>query len=203
MIRRIIVIAMAASSMLALLAVTPASASERETAGIVWMPPSGMAGPVDGGVATLNRNAHGASYTFKTTGVQHNHAYTIWQVVFNAPENCATAPTEAIKCGASDLSNPAVGPSLQFGGGNIAGNAGTLTIAGSIKVGSTKGCEPGLPCNSGLTDVDGAEIHLVVRTHGQAVPGYVNDQIDSFNGGCNAGEPNVGQCKNLQAAPFA
>jgi hypothetical protein len=26
----------------------------------------------------------------------------------------------------------------------------------------------------------------------------VNEQINSFNGGCPAGEPNVGQCRNVQ-----
>lgn len=60
-----------------------------------------------------------------------------------------------------------------------------------------------MPCNGGLVDPHAAEIHLVVRTHDAAVPGYVPEQIGSFNGGCNAGQPNAGLCKNYQAAPFA
>lgn len=34
-------------------------------------------------------------------------------------------------------------------------------------------------CRDGLVDPHGAEIHLVVRTHGEKVPGMVKNQINT------------------------
>jgi hypothetical protein len=52
-----------------------------------------------------------------------------------------------------------------------------------------------MPCN-GLTSARGADVHVVIRTHGAPIPGLIHEQINSFNGGC---PPNT--CKNVQAAP--
>ena len=41
-----------------------------------------------------------------------------------------------------------------------------------------------------------------MRTHGEPIPGLVNEQLQSFNGGCNIGEPNEGLCDDVQAAVF-
>ncbi|MGH3647369.1 MAG: hypothetical protein ACRDTM_09355 [Micromonosporaceae bacterium] len=43
-------------------------------------------------------------------------------------------------------------------------------------------------------------MHLVIRTHGPAIPGMLDYQISSFNGGCAPGEPNTGLCRNVQAS---
>ncbi len=71
-----------------------------------------------------------------------------------------------------------------------------------MAVGDRSGCDvlDRLPRNDGLTDPEGAEIHLVLRTHGPVIPELVNEQIHSFNRGCEVGEPNVGICRNLQFA---
>jgi len=41
-----------------------------------------------------------------------------------------------------------------------------------------------------------AEIHLVVRTHGEALPGMIDEQIYTMSGGCNP------ECIDLQDAIF-
>ncbi|MFQ5615955.1 MAG: hypothetical protein ACE5GO_05790 [Anaerolineales bacterium] len=55
----------------------------------------------------------------------------------------------------------------------------------------------------GLLDALKAEIHLVVRSHGPAIPGQTEDQITTFGGGCNeatgGGDGAVGfACEDLQ-----
>jgi hypothetical protein len=37
---------------------------------------------------------------------------------------------------------------------------------------------------SGLTDAKKAEVHLVVRDHGPALPGMIEPQVTTFGGGC-------------------
>ena len=48
---------------------------------------------------------------------------------------------------------------------------------------------------SGLLEAQGAEVHLILRTHGLPIPGWVDEQISTFEGGC---EVNV--CANQQFA---
>lgn len=157
--------------------------------------------PVATSAATLVTTASGATLGLRTAELERG-AYTIWWVIFNHPEHCTTNPAGPLVCGAGDLANAAVLGSLQYAAGHVAGGSGRANFGGAIGVGDTRGCEEGLPCNGGLTNPAGAEIHLVLRTHGAAVPGWVDYQISSFNGACNAGEPNEGQCRNLQAAGF-
>ena len=62
-------------------------------------------------------------------------------------------------------------------------------------------------CRDGLTDPQGAEVHLVVRSHGERITGMVNDQINTFAGGCTA-ESSFGaaespnECEDQQFAVF-
>lgn len=202
MIRRTLVAAGAAALLLALGAL-PAAAAERVTASVLWMPPSGLSGSVAGAEATLVTGERGASFTIHTGSLKPGEAYTVWWVIFNDPAACTTNPAGPIRCGAGDVPRAGVRASLQYGAGHVVGESGVGNFAGSLREGDTSGCQPVLPCNAGLEDATSAEIHLVVRTHGAAAPGYVPDQIGSFNGGCNAGEPNEGKCKNVQGAPFA
>jgi hypothetical protein len=46
-----------------------------------------------------------------------------------------------------------------------------------------------------LLDPFKAEMHLVIRSHGQPLSGMIEEQISSFNGGC---PPNT--CANVQAS---
>ena len=163
---------------------------------------------VAGGDATLVRQPTGASFTFSGTGLVAGHAHTIWFVAFNDPAAC-TAPMmdggELISlCGLPDLGNAAAQPTAVWGAGHVVGGNGIVTFGGRVAVGDTSGCDAlgRLPCNDGLTDPTGAEIHLVLRTHGAAIPDLVNEQIHSFNRGCETGEPNVTLCRNLLFAAF-
>jgi hypothetical protein len=138
--------------------------------------------------SALVRNDDGVAATFHSTGLAPGSTATLWWVFFNNPAACVDG------CNLPDLANPAVRASVQFAAGHVIGGGGTANYGAYITEGDTSGCAvPSLPCN-GLLDSRAAEVHLVVRTHGQALPGAIDEQISSFNGGCNP------TCANVQAS---
>ena len=167
------------------------------------------------GDARLVRTDAGVSYNLRTTGLTHGDATSIWWVIFNNPDACGTSP-----CGMLDLFNPAVAVSVQSGGGNMVGASGNSAYAGHLSVGETTNPHPFVHtdyetrpegpdpvANPGLLDPRGAEIHLVVRTHGPAIPGMNHAMFNSYEVGCSpatsffAGD-GENECADLQAAVF-
>jgi len=133
--------------------------------------------------------------TVHATGLTPGHAHTIWFVAFNDPGACSDGI-----CDVQDvLANRGV-PAVRFGAGHVIGDSGQANFGGHLAVGNTGGppCAAGPAlgsCGPGLLDARTAVVHLVIRTHGAAIPELVNDQISSFNGGC---PPNA--CANVQFA---
>jgi hypothetical protein len=150
--------------------------------------------------ASLSRNNEAAFATISTSGLTPDHVVTLWWAIFNNPEFCATPA-----CAPSDLNNPSVSGSLQFGGGQVVGLNGRADFGGYLAVGDNTGFHllpqfPLMPNPApGLVNPKGATIHLVVRTHGPASadPTILNQQLTSFGGGCS-----VNPCANIQAALF-
>jgi hypothetical protein len=176
-----------------------ADSATRDTAGLVTF---AAHVPIPDTSSQLVRNDNGVNMTIHTNGLTPGTATTVWWVVFNHPTLCSHGDGR-LRCGLGDLFVPAVAASVQFAAGHVIGADGGGNFGSYLSEGDTSGCAtPGgpLPCN-GLLDARTADVHLVVRTHGDAIPGLVSEQISSFNGGCLAGEPNVGQCLNLQSAP--
>lgn len=153
--------------------------------------------PIAPGVATstLVRNDNGVAMTIHTVGLPANTADTVWWVIFNNPSACSHGMS-GLRCGLGDLSVPAVKASVQFATGHLIGPDGIGDYGAYLREGDASGCaSASLPCN-GLFNARTADVHLVVRTHGAPIPGMVDDQIHSFNGGC---PPN--SCRNIQASP--
>jgi hypothetical protein len=150
--------------------------------------------------ASLSRNNEAAFATISTSGLTPGHVVTLWWAIFNEPANCATP-----NCAPSDLNNPNVNGSLQFGGGQVVGLNGRADFGGYLAVGDNTGFHllpqfPLMPNPApGLVNPKGATIHLVIRTHGPASadPTTLNQQLSSFGGGCS-----VNPCANIQAAQF-
>jgi hypothetical protein len=175
----------------------PTSAVQLDTSPVgLWMSPV----LVDGAWTKLVRNDNGVGVTIHTTGLTPGTADTVWWVFFNNPSACLHGMFGA-RCGLGDvLTNPASLPSVQFAAGHVIGSDGVGNYGAYFSAGAAPVCAGfGLPCN-GLLDARTADVHVVIRTHGDAIPGLVDEQISSFNGGCLAGEPNVGQCHNVQAS---
>jgi hypothetical protein len=154
----------------------------------------------------LTRNASGVSATVHTSELPAGDAVTVWWVVFNHPEYC-THGSGAVSCGEGDLllfgGDPRVEGTVVYATGHVIGGSGMGNFGAHLSVGDTSGVLLGV--GPGLTNPEGAEIHLVVRSHGPAIPGLVNEQISSFGAGCNDAPPGTGTpgsntCVDLQFA---
>jgi hypothetical protein len=122
------------------------------------------------GTSTLTRTDSGISFSLSTSGLQAGNAVTIWWMVFN-PD----------------------GPlSVQYAAGHVIDEGGA-EFGGYLKVGDTAGVINGGP---GLLDAQGADVVLVVRDHGPADPGRVDEQVHTF-GACNP------TCTDLQMSMHA
>jgi len=144
------------------------------------------AGPViPGASAWIARSENGVNVRLQTNGLTPGHAYTLWVVPFNNPENCIVPDACVL---ADALANdPAVAVDLINGTGLVVGGSGQATFAARTKVGDL-----GIR-GIGLLDALGSEIHLVVRDHGPKLPGSA--QLAEFGGGCD-----VYPCANVQLA---
>jgi len=132
------------------------------------------------GSSRVTRNNNGVSATLHTSELVPGHAYTMWMVIFNEPAGCSGA------CGGDDLFNAAAVVDVVYVAGNVVGDAGTSTFSGRRSAGDNSGsvfAAVGLPA-PGLIDPFAAEVHLVVRDHGEAIPGQVPAQINTFEGAC-------------------
>ncbi len=144
------------------------------------------------GAATLVRTENEVWVTISTSGLDKKAGYTVWWVVFNNPDACIDG------CKGSDLSIPAVNGSVLYAAGFVTGTDGTAHVTahltgGEIPAGLAVLRGDGLAEDNGF----GAEIHMVVRSHGALIPGSVAAQIGSFTGACN-----VNSCADQQAARF-
>ena len=152
----------------------------------------------------------------KKEGKSGQGAYTIWAVVFNDPSGCDHG-SDTVQCGLADtlghdggvLNNhadthssgalPAGGGAAQasvfWAGGALVGKDKIGQFRGTIEVGSTPGGQtlrgPGLLNNT-------AHLHMIVRYHGKAVAGIVDDQIGTVGGGCGAKSDGLFPCFDSQ-----
>lgn len=177
---------------------------------------------VDGATARLVRGADTLSTRTDTRSLDHGHVVTLWWVIFNHPEHCEHGQG-GLACGEGDLfdgpeGSTGVEPSCVFADGSIVGGNGHGRFADRLAVGEARNScidffvdvVDGLDgTDYGLTNPAGAEVHLVVRSHGPRIPGSVAEQRNSFAGGCedflDAGathELESGECSDLQFALF-
>lgn len=141
------------------------------------------------GESTVTRTKNGANFRFTTSGLEPGHAYTLWVVVWNAPELCIDG------CDGIDLFTEAARPDMLYGAGTVVGESGRATFSGRIRVGDASGSVQapiGLAAN-GLTDPYDAEIHFIVKDHGPKLSAYMPDMIHTLAGGCtDSGIPTAG-----------
>ncbi|MFQ5709341.1 MAG: hypothetical protein ACE5HO_17930 [bacterium] len=93
-----------------------------------------------------------------------------------------------------------------FATGDVANHRGQANFRARREIGDLSGSL--LPLFGlepvGLLDPHGAEVHMIVRSHGPAIPGKIDEQIGSFDGGCTAFlDPpevpdEVGECADIQ-----
>lgn len=160
--------------------------------------------------ATLLRNNNKVRMTWSVDDLEAGYAYTVWWVIWNNPENCGIP----FQCSDADfaIANE-VEVEVLYAAGHVVGNSGTGNFAASLNENDTDGSINedifGLPSYGGLHDARTAEIHLVLRSHGPAIPGQVDEQISTYPGGCEIDFPAFtevpdaeGECGDYMAAVF-
>jgi hypothetical protein len=122
-------------------------------------------------------------------------AYSIWWAVFNNPEFCI----EPFRCGLADLGSQGDGrvmPSVFWGGGFLTDIYGLGQADIRLSPGRTSRELFAGTQNYGLQNLAGAEIHLVLRTHGTTgAAGPVSKQIGTAMEACPSGG-----CSNVFAS---
>ena len=171
----------------------------------------GNTGTVAGATAKLVRRDNGLAFQVHTRGLIPGNAYTLWLVVINNPDACAT---QVPFCSPVDvLQTPPTDSQVLWAAGTVAGGSGQATFAGSAKVGPLDGWL----ADRALTNPAGAEVRLIVNDHGPKIPALMPDMIKTYRGGCADtspfppvfpdtaladGIPGPNECRLFQAAVF-
>jgi len=137
------------------------------------------------GKSILIRGKRGVWAKYRSNKLTPGYIYTLWWVIWNRPENCAT-PGQCID---TDFANPDVEVELLYASGRYIGRNGKTTLYARLRVDDDSESVNnlfGLPPAGGLQkgNTFPAEVHLVLRSHGPAIPGMIYEQISSYEGGC-------------------
>ncbi|MDH3640820.1 MAG: hypothetical protein OES38_01925 [Gammaproteobacteria bacterium] len=138
------------------------------------------------GAVTLIRDFRGraVNVTVTTSAAAPDSANSIWVAVFNFPRFCIVAYRCSTMDIGSDERDPRAQPSVFWGGGFLADSYGNANTSFRLVPGRTKR-EVFAGSDAGLINLRGAEIHVVLRTHGPAgVAGPVADQIGTAAEAC-------------------
>jgi hypothetical protein len=141
-----------------------AGAATQSTSDVTLLSDPPVDPPVVVGSSTLTRTGSSLSFSLSTTGLEPGHAVTIWWMV----------------------ANPDRGVAVLYAAGHVIDQDGTAEFGGSLKVGDSSGHEMG--DDTSLEDASAATVYLVVRDHGPAKPGIIDEQIHTF-GVCNPPTP--------------
>ncbi len=168
------------------------------------------------GTSTLHRKKDRVTVNFKTTDLTPGYAYTLWWVIWNNPENCG----DPFECSDTDFPIAGlVGLEVLYATGLVANKSGRGNFSASLNVdddSESVNVPFGLPHRGGLESGNtySAEVHLVLRSHGPAIPELVDEQIGGYFGGCTTFFPafsdnpdeipnEVGECGDIEFALHA
>lgn len=185
------------AAVMALAFALPANAGARDKSGMIDF---ATGAPVAGHIS-IDRGTDSVDANIHLRGLNSGHAFTVWAVIWNSPENCVGG------CGEDDLGRPGTENVVIFSGvGGVANGGGNLN--GNTTITSGVGPIPGA-----VTNPSGAEIHFVVQDHGAASDdaAILLLQTTTFEGGCGDGIPPTppnpaaspsDTCLDVQAAIF-
>lgn len=168
---------------------------------------------VPGAQSTLTRMEHGIYGVFNAVGLEPGDAYTMWWLIFNEPQNCSggeCGPDDAflldengaiLRVDGEDQMNwearAATDLSTHRATGTIIDMDGTAEFRAHLPVGDVT---EAVLRGTGLKDPYRAEVHVILRTHGQAQPGNIHLQMNTPWGGCPDGWPKAPPCSEIQFA---
>jgi hypothetical protein len=185
----------------------------QESAPVAHLPPGLDGDPVlvEGATARLLRTDDRLITRTNSRELTPGHVQTLWWVIFNNPDECATTP-----CGMGDLFVDEVEASCQIADGAVTAHDGQASFFDRLAIGESRdSCLPHFGgTDHGLVNPLGAEVHLMVHDHGPLQPGKVPEMRSTFDGGCDFDDPDyplgtfgivpqeTGQCATIQAALF-
>lgn len=176
-------------------------------------------GTAERGGGILTREAQEIWARVSTMDLDPEAAYTVWWIIFNVPRNCLTQ----FACGEGDIfSAPGVlnidqitkaKIAVVYADGFVTGADGVANVYAHLKAGRLPegtwvnfwwgqflpGSESWAPRALGVNRGLGAEVHMVVRSHDDAVAGIVGRQTTTFIGGC----PGPGPTDPISPVPGA
>lgn len=135
----------------------------------------------DSGDAWLLRTGHGVTARARVDGLEPG-VYTVWWVVWNNPKACGDDG-----CTDADFGTPGLDVDIGYATGHVVSGDGEEVFHTHLDEGESLDGFPtefGFTSGSGLRDAHRAEIHLVIRSHGEAIPGLVREMSRTFNAGC-------------------
>jgi len=118
------------------------------------------------GWARLHRSSGGARLTLKTSQLGPGAAYSIWWIIFNNPKACGDDG-----CSDADFGTAEVEASVLNATGRVANDDGRASFSAFLPAGFIHTNPSGDVRHAfgpGLQNVSGAEIHIVVRCHGES-----------------------------------
>ncbi len=168
---------------------------------------------VKDGVAVLTRLKNGVAMRLSTVNLKPKDAVTIWWVVFDAPAKCSDECNEDdifnLDADGEFILNDDGSPPINGAGveaaqitviradGHVVDESGAAQFSSRLPIGDVSEALFG----GGLQNPMTATIHLIVRTHGPAIPGKLDSMLYTVNGGCEGAFPNP-PCADVQFAVF-
>lgn len=178
--RRSGVVFLIVAAVLAVLA-SPAEGApaDRSSSPVFTIPPPS---PAVVGSSQLVRTDRGVAATLDTSGLPPGHAVTLWMIVANEPGDCEEGIPGLSQCGPMDHVAGRGDISVHQAGGRIAAEDGTAHYGTHLRVGDTsRALFAGDP---GLVDPRGAEVILILKTHGPKIPRLTSEMLSTFAAGC-------------------
>jgi hypothetical protein len=169
---------------------------------------------IEGAKAIMMSVDEGAMFHITDRELTPNGVYTLWAIIINKPEACATSP-----CTAKDvIGNPdGVETEIMWAGSGVAKADGSITLTGWVPANVVGNPDYGKDWyGRGLTNPTGAEVHLSVNAHGPMIPGREAKMLTSYREGCtdeslppafpdsakSDGAAGEGKCALVHAAAF-
>lgn len=151
--------------------------------------------------STLSRKGRFIDVEVDTSGLDAMHHYTIWAFIFNAPEFCASSPCSLADAAFSPGHDPRVRSSGVFATGGVADADGHGLFLGEVWRADQGVTGAQVLFGPGLLNTRKAEIHIVVRSHGQPTDDAdFFASIASFTGGCNDANMIQPPCEDQQVS---
>lgn len=174
------VLAVIVTTALAVL-VTPAESapSDHSTSPVFTIPPPG---PSMVGSSHLVRTDDGLSLRLETSDLEPDHAVTMWIVVANSPDQCESGLPGLSRCGPADHQARRGDISVHQAGGRIVDEGGTARYGAHLQVGDTS--DALFEVDPGLIDARGAEVLVILKTHGPKIPELTSQMLSTFAAGC-------------------